>query len=244
MKQNKYDDPEFFSSYKQMARSIGGLEAAGEWHVFRRLLPDLNGTNVLDLGCGFGWHCRYAREAQAESVIGVDLSANMLGIARELTDDPGISYIQLPIEDIEFDEEQFDLVLSSLALHYIRSYGEVCAKVFRYLKPGGRFVFSVEHPIFTSREAQDWHYDNQGNILHWPVDDYQHEGLRTTTFLTDHVVKYHRTLSTYLKELIRAGFAIRAVEEPVPSDDMLAANPVMRDEWRRPMFLIVAAQKI
>jgi cyclopropane fatty-acyl-phospholipid synthase-like methyltransferase len=62
MKQNKYDDPEFFTSYSKMPRSIDGLAEAGEWHAFRSLLPDLRDKRLLDLGCGFGWHCRYARE--------------------------------------------------------------------------------------------------------------------------------------------------------------------------------------
>ena len=73
MKQNKYDDPAFFANYSQMARSIGGLDAAGEWPAFRALLPTLRDKTVLDLGCGFGWHCRYAREQQARAVVGVDL---------------------------------------------------------------------------------------------------------------------------------------------------------------------------
>ena len=62
MKENKYDDPAFFNQYKSMARSQGGLAAAGEWHELKKLLPDFNGKRVLDLGCGFGWHCRYAVE--------------------------------------------------------------------------------------------------------------------------------------------------------------------------------------
>ncbi len=55
MKQNKYDDPAFFANYRQMARSIGGLDEAGEWPAFRALLPTLRDKTVLDLGCGFGW---------------------------------------------------------------------------------------------------------------------------------------------------------------------------------------------
>ncbi|CDN42254.1 hypothetical protein BN871_BA_00290 [Paenibacillus sp. P22] len=54
MKQNKYDDKEFFSSYSRMPRSLGGLDAAGEWSTLRGMLPDLEGKRVLDLGCGFG----------------------------------------------------------------------------------------------------------------------------------------------------------------------------------------------
>ncbi|MEK4997935.1 MULTISPECIES: class I SAM-dependent methyltransferase [unclassified Paenibacillus] len=242
MKQNKYDDSNFFSAYQQMPRSIGGLAAAGEWHVLKALLPDLHNKSVLDLGCGFGWHCLYAREQQASSVIGVDISEKMLQQAREKTNDPAITYIQLPIEDIDFASEQFDVVLSSLAFHYIESFAAICRKVHSFLKPGGSFIFSVEHPIFTSREEQDWYADEQGNRLHWPVDHYQSEGLRETKFLTENVIKYHRTISTYFNDLIEAGFTIKAVKEPKPSAEM--SNDLwMKDEERRPMFLIISAVK-
>ncbi|MDQ0225698.1 class I SAM-dependent methyltransferase [Metabacillus niabensis] len=243
MKQNKYDDIQFFSEYEKMPRSVKGLEAAGEWHVLKALLPKLKNKSVLDLGCGFGWHCRYAREQQASSVIGVDISEKMLQKAREKTDDPAISYIQMPIEEIDFSNGQFDIVLSSLAFHYIRSFREVCKKVYDSLKPEGSFVFSVEHPIFTSRDEQDWYYDDKGNRLHWAVDHYQSEGIRETTFLTNNVIKYHRTISTYLNDVMKAGFTISAVEEPIPSEEMLNTIPDMKDELRRPMFLMISAKK-
>ncbi|KRE47102.1 class I SAM-dependent methyltransferase [Paenibacillus sp. Soil522] len=244
MKQNKYDDLNFFSAYKKMPRSINGLEGAGEWHVFKSLLPELRNKSVLDLGCGFGWYCRFAREQQASSVVGVDLSEKMLQKARELTDDPAISYIQMPIEDIVFSDSQFDTVISSLAFHYIESFQVICNKVHHCLKPGGTFIFSVEHPIFTSRNEQDWYLDDQGNHLHWPVDHYQSEGVRDTTFLTENVIKYHRTISTYINDLIGAGFALKAIKEPMPSDEMLKNDSVMKDEIRRPMFMIIAADKL
>ncbi|SHE52526.1 Methyltransferase domain-containing protein [Seinonella peptonophila] len=243
MKQNKYDDPNFFSEYKKMVRSVKGLSGAGEWYVFKSLLPNLENQNVLDLGCGFGWHCRYAREQKANSVIGVDISEKMLHKAREMTDDPYISYLNMPLEDIHFSAEQFDVIISSLAFHYVKSFEEICKKVFSYLKPGGIFVFSVEHPIFTSRNEQDWYYDEHGNRLHWPIDHYQLEGVRETTFLAENVIKYHRTISTYLNDLIQVGFQIQAVEEPRPSEEMLAEIPEMKDENRRPMFLLISAVK-
>ncbi|WP_433614972.1 class I SAM-dependent methyltransferase [Paenibacillus cellulositrophicus] len=242
MKQNKYDDSAFFAAYKEMPRSIGGLGAAGEWHEFKALLPDLQGKSVLDLGCGFGWHCRYAREQHAAEVVGVDISVKMLESAREQTDDPAITYLQAPIEDIDFPDGHFDVVLSSLAFHYVQSFDAVCQKVHSCLKQGGTFVFSVEHPIFTSRPEQEWILDDQGSPLYWPVDHYQDEGVRNTAFLTDHVIKYHRTLSTYINDLIHTGFAITAVREPLP-DPKLMHHPGMKDETRRPMFLILSAEK-
>ncbi|MFE8695998.1 class I SAM-dependent methyltransferase [Cytobacillus sp. FJAT-53684] len=243
MKQNKYDDENFFAAYEKMSRSIKGLEGAGEWHVLKALMPELRNKSVLDLGCGFGWHCRYAREQQASSVIGIDISENMLQKAREMTDDSSISYIKMPIEDIRFEDSQFDVVISSLAFHYIKSFEKSCKHVHDCLKPGGTFIFSVEHPIFTSNNKQDWYYDDQGNRLHWPVDQYQSEGVRETTFLTENVIKYHRTISTYMNDLIGTGFRIKAVKEPIPDDEMLKSIPEMKDETRRPMFLIILAEK-
>src|SRR5207248_9740578 len=102
----------------EMPRSVGGLKEAGEWHAFRSLLPDLGGKRVLDLGCGFGWHCRYAREQGAGFVVGVDLSEKMLARARADTDDTAIEYRRCAIENIDFRANEFDFVISSLALHY------------------------------------------------------------------------------------------------------------------------------
>jgi cyclopropane fatty-acyl-phospholipid synthase-like methyltransferase len=61
-----------------MPRSVKGLGGAGEWHTLKELIPTLLNKSVLDLGCGFGWHCRYAREQQASSVIGIDISEKMI----------------------------------------------------------------------------------------------------------------------------------------------------------------------
>jgi SAM-dependent methyltransferase len=243
MKQNKYDDPAFFANYSQMARSIGGLDAAGEWPAFRELLPELRDKNVLDLGCGFGWHCRYAREQQARSVVGVDLSEKMIARAKETTNDSAIEYRQLAIEDIDFSAGEFDVVISSLALHYVEHFDIVCRKVHHCLEPQGSFVFSVEHPVFTARAAQDWYYGQHGERLHWPVDYYQDEGSRQARFLDHDVVKYHRTVATYVNTLIDSGFTITKLSEPQPTQELLNKHSEWQDETRRPMFLLIAAVK-
>jgi SAM-dependent methyltransferase len=243
MKQNKYDNPEFFESYSNMPRSIDGLDEAGEWHAFRSLLPDLRDKWVLDLGCGFGWHCRYARARQARSVVGVDLSEKMLARARQSTDDPAIEYRHSAIEDIDLPAEAFDVVISSLALHHIERFDRVCENVYRWLKPEGAFVLSVEHPMVTARAAQDWHYGPKGERLHWPVDDYQQEGLRHARWLGSEVVKYHRTVATYVNALIASGLHVTRLLEPEPPAAMVAERPDWKDECRRPLFLLIAAVK-
>ena len=74
MRENKYDDPVFFAKYAQMDRSRLGLKGAGEWQTLEPMLPDFAGRDVLDLGCGYGWHCAYAAEHGARSVLGLDIS--------------------------------------------------------------------------------------------------------------------------------------------------------------------------
>jgi SAM-dependent methyltransferase len=244
VKQNKYDDPAFFEAYGQLLRSRAGLAGAGEWHAFRALLPDLRGRRVLDLGCGFGWHCRYARKQGARAITGVDLSERMLARAREMTIGSGILYVQCAIEDIQFDPGSFDIVLSSLAFHYVERFDLLAARVHRWLAEEGKFIFSVEHPIFTASQAgQDWWRSPEGQILHWPVDAYQAEGVRSTNWLADNVVKYHRTVATYVNSLLDAGFRLDRLLEPEPDPGLLRDRPDWQDETRRPMFLILAASK-
>lgn len=242
MKENKYDDPVFFEKYSQMKRSKEGLKGAGEWETLKILLPDFKGKNVLDLGCGYGWHCIYAKEQGAEFVTGIDISEKMLEIAKEKTPYKDIEYLCSPIEDIDFADESFDIVLSSLTFHYIKSFEDIVKKINRILKTGGVFIFSVEHPIFTAEGSQNWYRNKNGEILHFPVDNYFYEGERKADFLGEDVVKYHKTLTTYLNSIIQNGFEITNIVEPQPPENMMDIEG-MKDEMRRPMMLIVSAVK-
>lgn len=115
--------------------------------------------------------------------------------------------------------------------------------IYKWLKPNGHFVFSVEHPVFTAQGNQDWAYHENGEKLHWPVDNYFVEGKRNTTFLGEDVVKYHRTLTTYLNSLLILGFKIKEVIEPEPSEQMLKEFSEMKDELRRPMMILISVEK-
>ena len=95
MKENKYDDPVFFAKYARMDRSRFGLKAAGEWRTLEPMLPDFTGRDVLDLGCGYGWHCAYAAEHGARSVLGLDLSEKMLAVAQKEHAAPPIEYCRM-----------------------------------------------------------------------------------------------------------------------------------------------------
>ena len=244
MKENPYDNAVFFQKYSQMDRSKKGLGAAGEWQTLKGVLPDFTAKRVLDLGCGYGWHCEYAAQHGAAQVTGVDLSKRMLEVAQAQHSAPQVTYLRQAIEDVSFADASFDIVLSSLALHYIADYAAVVRSVRRMLTPGGWFVFSAEHPVFTAQGSQDWVYGEDGAIDHFPVDNYYIGGKRQAVFLGETVTKYHRTLTTYLETLLLNGFALGHVKEPQPPQEMIETTPGMADELRRPMMLIVAAQKM
>ena len=244
MRNSKYDDEKFFDKYSKMARSVHGLQGAGEWQTFKSMLPNFEGKKVLDLGCGFGWHCKYAIENKAKEVIGVDSSEKMLAQAKKINGDSSIEYINSTIEEIEVESGYFDVVVSSLVLHYVEDFYKVCEKVYSALKCNGDFVFSVEHPIFTAYGNQEWYTDESGNILHWPVDNYFYEGKRVSNFLGENIIKYHKTLTTYINSLLKCGFEIKEVIEPMPPKEMIDEIDGMRDELRRPMMLLISAKKV
>jgi 2-polyprenyl-3-methyl-5-hydroxy-6-metoxy-1,4-benzoquinol methylase len=148
-----------------MDRSLHGLAGAAEWPSLRSLLPDLRGARILDLGCGFGWFSRWAREQGAQSVLGFDVSENMLKRAIEMTSDDAIVYRKFDLEQTELPEAGFDLVFSSLALHYVENLGRVFRSVFRALVPGGWLIFSTEHPIYTAPRRPNWLIQNDGHRI-------------------------------------------------------------------------------
>ena len=242
MTQNIYDDDEFFAGYSGLPRSVEGLEGAPEWPALRALLPDLSGRRVLDLGCGFGWFCRRARQQGAAHVVGIDISEKMLARARATSADVAITYTGADMEQLDLPVGSFDLVYSSLALHYVENLSGLIGQVYRSLTPGGHLVFSAEHPIFTAPSEPHWSLNAAGRKI-WPVEGYLDEGPRSTDWLAKGVIKQHRTLATYLNMLIRLGFAISHVEEWGPTKEQIAAQPNWADEHQRPPFLLVAATR-
>lgn len=242
MAQNIYDQTDFFEGYGSLDRSVHGLDGAPEWPVLRGLLPDMDGARVVDLGCGYGWFCRWAREHGANEVLGLDLSEKMLGKARAAGADPAITYERADLDELRLPEARFELAYSSLALHYIAEVDRLFATVYSALVPGGYFVFSTEHPIYMAPTSPGWSVDAAGRKI-WPVDRYLVEGPRTTDWFAKGVVKHHRTIATTLNSLIQAGFTIGRVEEFRPTDGQIATRPELAEELDRPMFLMVRARR-
>jgi SAM-dependent methyltransferase len=247
MAQNIYDTQAFFAGYSRLRRSTEGLDGAGEWPAIRALLPDLRGKSVVDLGCGFGWFVRWARANGAAHVQGFDLSENMLARARAMTadsgvNDSGVEYAFADLEHLVLPEATFDLAYSSLTFHYIVDFDRLARMVFRALRPGSHFVFTIEHPVYMAPAKPGWTTAEDGRKT-WPVDGYSREGQRVTDWLAKGVVKQHRTMGTTINALLNAGFALRNVTEWHPTPEQIAATPAWDEEMDRPMILIISAQR-
>lgn len=237
-----YDSQTFFDQYSKMARSRQGLAGAGEWRQLEPLFPELRGKSVLDLGCGYGWHCKYAADQGAETVLGLDASERMIAEARARNAHPRVRYEVQALDEYSYPGEAYDLVICNLVLHYVENLENAYRNVHRTLRPGGVFLFNIEHPVFTAGVNEEWVTGEDGEPLYWPVDRYFFPGQRETVFLGQKVKKQHHTPTQILGGLLKTGFRLEAVEEAQPPADMLDI-PGMADELRRPMMLLVRAKK-
>lgn len=243
MSQNAYDEPVFFAGYSELPRSQQGINGALEWPLLRPLVGNVQGYRVLDLGCGFGWFCRWAHENGAQKVHGIDISQNMLEKAKALTVHPAVTYSIGDLDTIELEKDLHDLVFSSLAFHYLKNLNKLFRQVYDRLKPGGHFIFSVEHPIFTSPIAAPSWTIVAGKTTAWAVDSYAEEGPRKRDWLGMEVFKQHRTVDTYISLLLDIGFMLTAVKEWMPTADFIKDYPEWKRERHRPLFLVIGARK-
>ncbi|KAL2827228.1 S-adenosyl-L-methionine-dependent methyltransferase [Aspergillus cavernicola] len=281
--QNIYDDSAFFSAYGTLPRSQQGLSAAPEWPDLRHMvlhdrLPvsdstdstlALEGHRILDLGCGYGWFARWARDNGAAYVKAVDISHKMIcqamqfetnnpkGSSRSHLNSTSIGEINFEvgnIESITFSDNNreggsYNIVYSSLAFHYVEDLARLYREIHSCLEKRGKLVFSVEHPISSApiHPGPDWKsLEDEGGQEQkiWPLNCYSDEGWRVTSWLgVDGIRKYHRTVETYVKLLLENGFTLTGFKDWAPSIEDVAKHPEWTDERHRPYFLLICAEK-
>ena len=242
--QNVYDNEIFFEGYRKIRQKESNANDLFEIPALLSLLPDLRGKRVLDLGCGYGEHCKMFIERGADSVLGIDISQKMLAVANRENADPRIEYRRLPMERLDEIDDNFDLVVSSLALHYVKDFAPVVKNVHRLLKNGGVFLFSQEHPLVTCHSTGSrWTKNEKGEKLHVNLSNYGISGERTTTWFVDDLKIYHRTFSEILNTLTEEGFTLEKMLEPLPTEELLQKYPDHRDLFHKPDFLLVRVKK-
>lgn len=228
-----YDDRELAASYARVT-AANAANAAYERPAVRALLGDVRGLDVLDAGCAAGEHSAWLAEHGAR-VVAVDGSDAMVRLARERLDRVGCARVLRAdlAETLPFPAASFDVVLSSLTLHYLAEWSGPLRELARVLRRGGRLVFSIHHPLMTAAQVDDYHAvslieETWSGFAERPVP----------------VRFYHRPLQRVLGDVLGAGFALNGVVEPQPMAEADLRDPRLAARFRtEPGFLIVDAEK-
>lgn len=240
MLQNIYDNSTFFTEYKRLRDENKGFNEALEVPVIHHLLSDINGSKVLDLGCGLGHQVAYFVQQSAAEVIGVDISHRMITESRIRNSFSNASFICSPIESFDIGSNTFDIILSSMALHYIKDINAVFKAVFNGLKNTGQFIFSIEHPVCTA--CQKGWITVEGKD-YWMLSNYSSEGLRLQNWFVEGVQKYHRKVSSIIESLMSCGFMLTNIKEPYPSKACLEKRNDLALHLERPPLLVIKVIK-
>lgn len=235
-----YDNAAIFQTYTARRSRSDNPNDLLEKPVLIELTGDLTDLRILDLGCGDAGFGREALGQGCRSYTGVEGSHNMAEAARQNLMGTTGTVTQTTVETWKYPADAFDLVISRLVLHYIEDVESVFGKIHRSLVPGGRFVFSVEHPVIT---CCDRGWQGNGPRQDWVVDDYFHSGQRVTSWMGGQVVKYHRSVEDYFVGLQNAGFVVENLREATPRRERFADAGTFQRRQRIPLFLILAGRK-
>lgn len=212
----------------------GPLTPFHEWIVpiLLDLADEVRGSRVCDLACGQGIVARRVA-ARGSSVVGVDISGKLLDLARryEREEPLGISYL---IDDARIlgglPDAGFDGVVCNMSLMDIPDLAGTLGSVLRVLRPGGWFVFSVVHPI-CGTPGSPWWITEGDEIVGVGVRNYFAEGhwrRDNPTGIRGKLGAYHRTIGTYVEELVRSGFTLERLIEPRATGRYADLTPVHR----------------
>lgn len=248
--QNIYDNKKFFDSYINMRndQNIISANEVIEMPAIYSVLPDLKGKRVLDLGCGSGNNCKKAIDLGASYVFGTDISKNMIDLAKTTNKHKNIKYEQMAMEGISSLKEKFDVVISSLAFHYVDNYEKLIIDIYNLLDGNGILIFSQEHPISTGTILNEaCNFKNKiklGDKEYRLLSDYNINGPREAKLLEGTYTKYHRNFSYLINTLIDNNYKICKIVEPIATEENIKKNLKYKNQLNMPYYMIIMAEKI
>lgn len=242
---NVYDNNEFFSSYEKMRDSDNNANDLLETPTILSMMPKVKDKKILDLGCGDGRIDEVLVKSGAKQVYGIDISNNMIKLAKERNLD-NCDFELLPMEEISKIDDKFDIVYSSLAFHYVEDLDSLLKDIYALLNKGGILLFSMESPLNTATIIDDKNVDNKVSInkkSYYLLSDYCNEGERKVFWQDIYMTKYHRTYATVINLLIKNNFDILEVRDSVVSKQTIKLNPKFKNQLDKPYFTFFKVKK-
>jgi SAM-dependent methyltransferase len=133
--------------YEMHVDTQSGHNAYYERPAMMKLIPNnMNHLEVLDAGCAAGWYTEQFIKRGAQ-VTAIDLSPEMVEACERRNGDKAAIFTCDLAEPLPFNNETFDLIVSSLTLHYLDDWVPTFREFHRVMKPGGSLIFSVHHPF-------------------------------------------------------------------------------------------------
>lgn len=235
-----YDQEDFLEAYLARRNRKESPNNAIERPIILELLGDYRGAQILDLGCGDGSFGKELLKGGAKSFAGIEASKGMYTHAQAVLSGTYSRLYNADIVDYAYPEAVYDIVTSRFVIHYIADVQSLFQQVFKTLKPGGNFIFTIQHPLTTSSFGSKEEGGRRGD---WRVDDYFVEGERREPWINKTVVKHHRTIESYYTALMEAGFAVKALREGTPVRSNFEAEDEFKRRQRIPLMLIMSATK-
>ena len=199
-------------------------------------------ADVLDVGTGEGQVARTAAEAGARRVVGVDPVWAQLTVARSRGTE--VAYARAGAAALPFPAGAFDAVIACLVFEHIDEVDVALAEVGRVLRPSGRFLFFLNHPLLQA-PGSGWIDDHILDEQYWRIGPYLVEDTSLEEVEKDVFVPFvHRPLSRYVNAMSAAGLVIRRMEEPPPPPGFLARAAEYREAATIPRLLLLRAEKV
>jgi SAM-dependent methyltransferase len=235
-----YDEGDFFENYMKRRNRPDSPNNIIEKPILLELLGSVDGKRILDLGCGDAEIGVELLKQGGTSYLGLEGSENMARVAAENLEGKAGQVQQSSMEEWEPQLAKYDIVISRFALHYLADLASVFKKVHGSLVHGGKFVFSVQHPVLTSSAKSA---EGSSRRTDWVVDDYFNQGKRTEPWIGKKVIKYHRTVEEYFQLLLHAGFKVDDLREGTPKADNFSSKEEYERRMRIPLVLMFSCTK-